>query len=852
MEVSCAGKFRIYVKAYGFHFFRTSLWVTILCALLFFLLLFVPQAGELILSQATLPPAEESAGGFYWRLIFLNAAAALLAVSVWLSARILVETEARSQQPPGPSAASGPEELEPQPDDGARLADVAAAQAALYVPRQLGLSVFLTILVAAAGSTSEQGYWLPIALMLIWLFVLVMGLLRASGVKGEDLQGWWLGLLALVLGFAVLAFMWHDQGWLDQRAVDGEWRQAQRDALGMMFWTAVGSCLLLFAATPLIARKATGKWFQALASVLALALVIFSLYQAGLLTKGDWYWVFFLAQSIIAGLYWAAVLQRRKTVAWTRRFLEGSAPGRRLLHLIRRHVWLLTAAFIVLVTALMTLWAAFDPIGMGGILGAVGIVLTFLAFLVLLVALLQAWIGRSSWRRAVPAGTVGVVLLLGLFALPTRPQLPPLETLSPQPAAPLPAVRSLDQLPPDGYLFAIAAHGGGIRAAQYTASFVAWLDHETDYRFSERLVAASGASGGSVGLAVWSAARASGCAHAKPVGTGDNQIPACVHAVNETLAQDHLAPLLATGLFRDYMRFLSRPERGNTLQQSILHAASSREPSSVAGNLQLELNRALPYAPFALLLNSTQVGTAVPYSLVTREHMLPVDVTSPATFISYVPSDASSRVSLLTAAMHSARFPFVSPKAMVTPKGPTVVDGGYFDNSGVAVLRQHILALKSRHGFDDRTLKSRMVVISLESEPIGSRQPKEAGDGRNSMDEIFATILAARGAHGQAAWHQLCTELDAARLFSARPGVPAGWTGCTLPSEETLDPAKNAPLWQTQRLARAPALGWHLSRRSAFRVSTDAREKAIAIAKQLDLAPELPVVKGVAMRRMAK
>ena len=145
-----------------------------------------------------------------------------------------------------------------------------------------------------------------------------------------------------------------------------------------------------------------------------------------------------------------------------------------------------------------------------------------------------------------------------------------------------------------------------------------------------------------------------------------------------------------------------------------------------------------------------------------------------------------------------------------------------------------------------------MVVISLESEPIGSRQPKEAGDGRNSMDEIFATILAARGAHGQAAWHQLCTELDAARLFSARPGVPAGWTGCTLPSEETLDPAKNAPLWQTQRLARAPALGWHLSRRSAFRVSTDAREKAIAIAKQLDLAPELPVVKGVAMRRMAK
>ena len=52
--------FEHYLRAYARVFFRTAPWVTLMSALMFFLFLSVPQAGELILSQATRPPADEA------------------------------------------------------------------------------------------------------------------------------------------------------------------------------------------------------------------------------------------------------------------------------------------------------------------------------------------------------------------------------------------------------------------------------------------------------------------------------------------------------------------------------------------------------------------------------------------------------------------------------------------------------------------------------------------------------------------------------------------------------------------------------------------------------------------------
>ena len=799
--------FKQYFTAYARVFFRTAPWVTLMSALMLFLFMAVPQAGELILSQATRPPADEASGGFYWRMLFVNLAAAVLALSFWLSGRILVHAERKG--------IAGP--LAP-PDE----------EAALYVPRQLGLSVFLILQVAAAGSLSQQGYWLPVMLVAIWLVVLALGLLRMTPkVEGKDLHTPWVRLLAFA--FVISAFVFLRDWLLLQERAEGpgrDWLQQQEEVLKILGATALVVSAGLCAAAPLISR---GSRWQAVLAAVALVAIGAALYGAGLLTGGDMYWVFFLAQSFMAVLYWTLVARRREVADW----ICGKDWLGPLQALATKNLLPLIAVFICVSSVLLAVWAAADPIGMGSYFGAMGIVLMFIAVLVLGVALVQGWLAQKDWGQMLPAGSVVVILLAGFFAWATPPEPPRAERVE---EAPMRNVASdVRRLPDEGPVFALAAHGGGIRAAQYTAAFAAWLDHETEYRFSRRLLAASGASGGSVGLAVWSAARAAGCQDQPPVLGEESAIPACVHAVNQTLAQDHLGPLIATGLFRDYPLFLMHPERGKTLQQSILYAASRVDPLALreGDSMEQRLRAPLPFAPFPLLLNAASVGTARPYAMVTRRNMLPRKEGEGRSFSTIFESSDSDNVSLLTAAMHSARFPFVSPKGLVDAAGPAVVDGGYFDNSGVAVLRQFLLPLLQADA-PAPDVRQRLVILSVDSEPIGSAPPPGAMEGRSSFDEIVATLMAARSWHGMAAWHQLCRDFRDATFFSARPGAPL-WPGCDWPSESSIEAAAHYALWQKQQEARAPALGWHLSRRSALRVSTEAREKARDVARELRL-----------------
>ena len=804
----------VYGVAYLHHFFRSALWVTLVCLALFLLFFLVPQAGELIVSQATRPQGVDTTGSFWARIVFMNFAAALLALSVWLSARILVRADRDVL-------------LEVPPN--ARLEDFANVQAAHYVPRQLGLSIFLILQVAAAGSLSVQGYWLPVALVIVWLFILVMGLLRMSGVRGIDLLGWWLVLLFACAGFLYWAHG-QDAKWLADRGAfligraglaDAKaWVAVQTHLINVMVIAGAGACALLLAATYWLAKQGGARWLIALGLLAAVSVGV-GMYQVELFTSRDLHWLFFLLQAGAASAYWFLVLHRQKTVHWFKAFLGRSGFGRWLLNLAQTNLPIVGIAVIGLPCALMIVWAAMDPISMGGYLGAAGIVLMFLALVVLFVAMLQAWIDKQTWGRAVPAGALVVLFLVFFFYARTHPQPPPSPaTAESSAAAPVQAL----PLPADGPLFVVVAHGGGIRAAQYTAAFMAAMDRASRGEFSKRLVAASGASGGSVGLAVWSAARSAGCS---PWGEEmkDGRRPVhCVDAVSNTLSQDHLAPLVATGLFRDFFWPLAAPERGNTLQESI--AWSARLVSGgLPGNMRAHLERGLPAAPFPLLLNATQVGLADPFSFTTREGMLPHD--GQRMLATTVRSTATSNISLITAAMHSARFPLISPKGLVTAGlGPTVVDGGYFDNSGTAVLRQHLRSMP-----DFASLSTRLVAISLDSEPIGSTPPTTETAALNSIDEIVSTILAARGAHGHAAWIQLCKDLGEGRLYSARPGAPL-WTQCAWPTE-TSKPPGSGELWKSQTDARSPALGWQLSPRSALRVTTDAQDQANAITARL-------------------
>lgn len=826
-----------YGKAFARHFVRSAPWVTLMCALLWAVLISLPQASELVLSQATLPQAQEAVCSFWVRLIMLTVASLVLAWSIWGSARLLIMTEWDGR--PGCQRGSFDAAVQayqdrPETLDRAQLADLLGA---LYVPRQLGLSVFVTLQWAAGRSISEEGYGTPLALVILWLVVLSLALMRLSGIKGTDLRAWWIGLLVVAVGVAVWEGL-SDWEWIRDRVASDDWRSQQGRAVLILGGFAAGAGALLLGLTRWIVGSRSSVARQGLATLATLLVVVLAFLFAYLSAAAppgkagpgrELYGAFFLLQSLAALIYWTGVMGRRRLVQILDRRCSPDSPWRRLLSWTHDRPTLVLLGVVAALSAALMAVATAAPLQMGGHLGALGIVLLFLAFLILAVSMAQAFIGRTSWRNALPGSLIGVALLVMLFLADTRPQAPPAR---PGPAAALAEARPADRtsvLQSSQDVFALAAHGGGIRAALYTASFAAWLDHYTSYQFSDRLLAGSGASGGSVGLAVWSAARSAGCnvADDKKIKGQEGDIPRCVQAVNGILAHDHLSPLIATGLFRDYFRFWANPERGNTLQASILAAAHKLDGKVLAGVGQRLESPALA-AGHALMLNTAQVGSAKPLSLTTREGMLPRAAERGGGVSSFVESLPGSSFSLLTAAMHSARFPLISPKGRVDLDHPfVVVDGGYFDNSGVSVLRQHLLALQS----ETKTRPAgRLILINLDNEPIAADEPLGSTEARDSADEVLATVLAARGAHGAAAWHQLCHEFAQAHLFSARPGAPVA-TGCRLPAETDL--SGRQPLWKQQLVIRRPALGWYLSPRSARRVTEDAKAKAWFIAERL-------------------
>jgi Patatin-like phospholipase len=285
----------------------------------------------------------------------------------------------------------------------------------------------------------------------------------------------------------------------------------------------------------------------------------------------------------------------------------------------------------------------------------------------------------------------------------------------------------------------VAASGGGIRAAYWTARVLRcvleWSGPPEQCRadasvppahrsarpagppaerFGQPVFAASGASGGSLGLVTYAARLISG------------REPS--DWVRKRLGDDYLAPTLAWGLFADLPKAIAGlhvgQDRAEVLERTWEQSWSRgtelwRQGPASGGPLDAGLRSSwhdregLPL----LLLNGTSVHddcrlsasvldadvevpgdsrTADCYS--QRSFDTPVVATSPrgdwalpAThdLVDYLSCDEGSRdVRLSTAALLSARFPFVSPSGRIEgcdgEDTVHVVDGGYVDNSGAS------------------------------------------------------------------------------------------------------------------------------------------------------------------------
>ncbi|MBE1284930.1 MAG: hypothetical protein GJ676_16585 [Rhodobacteraceae bacterium] len=240
----------------------------------------------------------------------------------------------------------------------------------------------------------------------------------------------------------------------------------------------------------------------------------------------------------------------------------------------------------------------------------------------------------------------------------------------------------------------VAAEGGGLYAAYLTAYYLA-RRADLDAGFANSVFAVSGVSGGSVGAGVYWAIRKSGhCAAEKTTSKTCH-----TDAVQKILRRDFLSPVLAGFLIRDhvdsvlpYTAIWPTPlDRGHVFERALQAAVQDiLSPEGELLGLSMAASPDFDRAAPLLFLNTTRVDTG------DRLVSSPLQdyAAGPSGLVPYAPSvpDGFQDLTVLNAMVNSARFPFVTPPSRVSVQLDQglqtiqLVDGGYFDNSGIETL----------------------------------------------------------------------------------------------------------------------------------------------------------------------
>ena len=286
--------------------------------------------------------------------------------------------------------------------------------------------------------------------------------------------------------------------------------------------------------------------------------------------------------------------------------------------------------------------------------------------------------------------------------------------------------RDQDEFKKQGYpVYIVAAQGGGIYAAAQAVQFLTKL-HTTCERFAQHLFAISGVSGGSVGAALFAAmtdeftATKDQCRSIAELGLGPPRTPQMEMAQQSALElvrndYDFLSPLIASALFPDFaQRFILPPlpvlSRARALEQAIEGAWASTATKHFNGSGRDALRNGVlaSWNPAgikpALFFNTTEVGSG------RRRIIAPFGLGEEfSTDARFLPLAKDYDIPVSVAAVASARFPWLTPAAWfleaeqpADPDGKPriatshVVDGGYFENSGVTTAAEIINRLENR------------------------------------------------------------------------------------------------------------------------------------------------------------
>jgi hypothetical protein len=319
-------------------------------------------------------------------------------------------------------------------------------------------------------------------------------------------------------------------------------------------------------------------------------------------------------------------------------------------------------------------------------------------------------------------------------------------------------------------VYVVAAQGGGIYAADHVAEFLAGMQ-DLCPNFAHHVFAISGVSGGSVGATAFAGlTRELGNLKKPSAAEGtcfrpqEGRRPTLfVDTTTEIFRRDLLSPLAASLFFPDFFqRFVPKPferfDRARPLETAFEEAyaqgieesgfarALTRPAQSLAVPFLTHWNpETYPDTP-ALVLNTTEVesGERRVISPFTFEGsglgFLPIWSDDPTP-----PGQQQLTLPLSTAAFLSARFPWVTPAAWfedvtedkLSTHKVRLVDGGYFENSGVATAADMIENLLKSINSED--LAGRIDIKLIVFSSAGFQTPRHYG-WAESLEPIRAML----------------------------------------------------------------------------------------------------------------
>jgi Patatin-like phospholipase len=389
-------------------------------------------------------------------------------------------------------------------------------------------------------------------------------------------------------------------------------------------------------------------------------------------------------------------------------------------------------------------------------------------------------------------------------------------------------IRFLESDNSEGRIIVVAASGGGIQAAAWTAKVLAELKTEFDKDgqgpFQNSLRAVSGVSGGSVGLMYYLACQASDT----PVALAAKAaMESSLGEVTHAIAYDDLfrafLPFCVKNVYRDRGKALVDAWVSNGLNAGGHNYEKMLKEATLNKWIKATAEGKLP----AIILNSTIVekGQRLAFSTVPT-------LSGSEGSIEFTTLYPQYDIPVSTATRLSAAFTFVSPAARpalperekelrrIFSAPPTrsqdsddhgsdnlhLVDGGYLDNSGitalVSLLHEKTLEL---YGTAPRKLPKKILVLLINSFPAPPEQYVKPH--RGTFFQMWApllTLLTVRGAaHDAMAQRELSLFRETLKNLN---GIELSWIDFRFREAVRRsgdDEAAQEP----------PPLSWHLTKR---------------------------------------